>query len=282
MNLADMENWYNGYQLFDTHENVSIYSPRSVVMAILDRRYAGHWTQTETFEALRIYIDLDFDGLRNAVVALLAGDRIKIDISAFTNDMVTFEGYEDVLTLLVHLGYLGYDLNSKEVFIPNKEISEEYVTAMTRGYGEVVSAVKASDDLLNATWQTDAEAVAAGIEAAHQETAHLTYNTETALSYTISLAYYAAREYYTITRELPAGKGFADLVFVPRANHPDKPAMIAELKWDRSADAAIRQVKEKQYPKALEGYRGDLLLVGVNYSKKTKKHECHIECVKLP
>ncbi|MDR0875204.1 MAG: PD-(D/E)XK nuclease domain-containing protein, partial [Clostridiales Family XIII bacterium] len=175
----------------------------------------------------------------------------------------------------------GYDLNSEEVFIPNKEISKEYVTAMKRGYGEVVSAVKASDELLSATWQEDAEVVAAGIEAAHRETSHLTYNSETALSYTISLAYYAAREYYTITREQPAGKGFADLVFVPRPNHPDKPAMIVELKWDKSAQTAIGQIKEKQYPKALEGYRGDLLLVGVNYSKKTKKHECLIECVQL-
>jgi hypothetical protein len=191
--------------------------------------------------------------------------------------MVTFSGYEDVLTLLVHLGYLGYDIDTEEVFIPNKEISKEFVTAMKGEYGEVVRAVKASEDILNATWIMDAELVSSGIELAHQETDHITYNSETALSYTVMLAYFAAREYYMIVREFPSGKGFADIVFIPRPNHSDKPAMIVELKWAKSAPAAISQIHEKNYPEILKDYLENLLLVGITYDKETRRHEALIE-----
>ena len=88
-----------------------------------------YWTETETFEALKIYIDMNFSGLRDTVVKLMAGGRQKIDTRSFVNDMTTFHSADDVLTLLVHLGYLGYDFDTKEVFIPNREIMGEYVTA---------------------------------------------------------------------------------------------------------------------------------------------------------
>jgi len=218
-------------------------------------------------------------GLRDAVVELLAGTRRRINITKYENDMVTFAGYEDVLTLLVHLGYLGYDLRTKEVFIPNKEIADEFVNAVEDiPWGsEVAKAVRASQDLLVALWARDAETVAAGVEAAHVETSHLTYNDENALAYTLSLAFYAAREYYTTIRELPTGKGFADLVFLPRPFHPEKPAVLIELKWDDGADTAIEQIKRKEYPAALKDYQGKLLLVGVSYAKNTRTHECVIE-----
>jgi hypothetical protein len=192
--------------------------------------------------------------------------------------MVTFETADDVLTLLIHLGYLGYDFHTEEVFIPNKEIVREYAVSITNGkkYPEIAKALNASKALLEAAWAADAEAVAAGVEAAHFETAQLTYNSETALSYVISLAFYAAREYYTVVRELPAGKGFADIAFIPQPNHADKPAMLVELKWDASAAGAIAQIAEKRYPQALEAYSGNLILIGVNYSRETKQHTCEI------
>ena len=109
------------------------------------------------------------------------------------------------------------------------------------------------------------------------ETSHLTYNDENALAYTVSLAYYAARQKYTLIRELPTGQGFADLVFLPKPKYADLPALLVELKWDKGADTAIRQIKEKKYPKSLEGYKGNILLVGVSYDKKTREHECVIE-----
>lgn len=196
--------------------------------------------------------------------------------------MTTFQGKDDVLTLLVHLGYLSYHWMNKTVSIPNKEVSQEYINAIsTMNWKEVIDSVEASKKLLEALWNKDAEAVAQGIDKAHREISILKYNDENALSCTINLAFYFAREYYNIVRELPAGKGFADVCFIPRKIHADKPAVIMELKWNRDAEGAIAQIKERNYVKALEDYKGELLLCGINYDKKTKTHTCVIEKVEL-
>ena len=75
---------------------------------------------------------------------------------------------------------------------------------------------------------------------------------------------------------MPAGKGYADIVFLPRRNS-NKPAMVVELKYNKSAKGAISQIKEKQYTKVLEEYNGNLLLVGINYDKQKKEYQCMIE-----
>lgn len=267
--------WYDGYSLAKIP---SIYNPRSVVGAMMSGTFDTYWNQTETFEALKTYIDMNYDGLKDAIIRMLAGARVRIDVRSFSNDMTTFHNFEDVLTLLVHLGYLAYDWEQGEVYIPNKEISKEYITAIRNtSWGEIIQSVKESDELLKNVWQMNCKAVAKGIEKVHYETSILTYHDENALSYTISLAFYAAREYYTVFRELPTGKGFADLVFLPKKKAADKPAMIIELKYDKSASGAIAQIKEKEYMKSLSEYQGNLLLVGINYDKITKTHECVIE-----
>ncbi|MDR1532534.1 MAG: AAA family ATPase [Clostridiales bacterium] len=229
MDYDEMAHWYNGYRFPDIP---AVYCPQSVTAALLKKRFNTYWTKTETYEALKIYAELNYKGLKDAIVRLLAGGKEKIDTRTFTNDMVTFASSDDVLTLLIHLGYLGYDQDTGEVFIPNKEIAGEFVSAMRgAGWHEVIRAVNASDDLLRATWRGDSEAVARYIEAAHDETSHLAYNDENALAYTVSLAYYSAREYYTIIREMPADKGYADMVFLPRKAHVNKPAMLVELQY---------------------------------------------------
>ena len=274
LEYTELAAWYDGYRFNGTP---AVYNPNSIISALLNKSYNNYWNQTETYEALKIYIELNFDGLNDAILQLLAGGRLVIDISGFTNDMVTFSSSDDVLTLLIHLGYLGYDAKTREVFIPNKEITSEFVTAIRgMGWNEIIKTVNSSNDLLHATWRGDNEAVAGFIEAAHLNTSILTYNNENALSYTVSLAYFSAREFYSIVREMPAGKGFADLVFIPRVNHKDKPAMVVELKWDQSASSAIRQIEEKQYVDALKDYSGNILLIGINYDKETKKHDCVI------
>lgn len=279
MSLEDMKAWYDGYFYDDFH---SIYSPKSVVEAMLTRKYDNYWNQTETFEALKVYIQMNYDGLKDKVIEMIAGAQVKINTGSFTNDMTTFHNADDVLTLLIHLGYLAYDFDKKEVFIPNKEVSNEYINAINViGWVEIIRAVKASEDLLKALWNMDEEKVAAGIEETHQSTSILQYNDENALSYTVNLAFYAAREYYTIIRELPSGKGFADLVYIPRQKFADIPAVVIELKWNVNAKGAIAQIKEKKYCEALAEYKGNLLLVGVNYDKETKKHSCVIEHLKL-
>ena len=175
---------------------------------------------------------------------------------------------------------MTYDSSSETVTIPNKEVSKEYVNAIsTMSWHGVADSVEASRRLLDALWKMDADAVAAGIDKAHEKISILQYNNENALSCTINLAFYFAREYYTIIRELPTGKGFADICMIPRKIHADKPAVIIELKWDKSASGAIAQIKEKKYIDALSEYQGNLLLAGINYDKKIKKHTCLIEKV---
>ena len=221
---------------------------------------------------------MNMDGLKDSVVEMLAGEPVEINTGTFSNDMTTFATKDDILTLLVHLGYLTYNSQTRSVMIPNKEVSQEYINAIsTMDWHEVIRSVENSRKLLEDLWNQDAEAVAKGIESAHNEISILQYNNENSLSCTIHLAFYFAREYYTIIRELPTGKGFADVCFIPRKMFLDKPAIIIELKWDKDAEGAIAQIKNQKYVEALKDYKGNLLLVGINYNKKTKKHCCVIE-----
>ena len=275
MDINEIKNWYDGYSF---EEVESVYSPKSVVSCMRLGKLGNYWNQTETFEALQIYIDMNFEGLRDDILSMIAGETVPVNTRSFTNDMTTFRTEDDVLTLLIHLGYLGYRYADKTVFIPNEEIRSEYVsTIAVSDWGEVSKALKNSADTLQAIWQGREEQVAEGIRQAHFETSHLQYNDENALSYTISLALYAARNFYTVHRELSGGKGFADIVYVPRKRFLDKPALVVELKWDKNAEGAIQQIKEKEYCRSLEEYKGNLLLVGINYDKKTQVHTCKIE-----
>ena len=275
MPFSETKKWYDGYCV----DGVSIYNPKSVVEAMLRGKFSNYWTQTETYEALKIYIQSNEFGVQDVILKLLAGEKEKIDTTTFSNDMVTFATKDDVLTLLVHLGYLTYNAETKEIWIPNDEVMEQFIsTVKVMGWGSVVTALETSEKLLQATLSGDEETVAELIEQAHQANASiLKYNDENALSCVISLAYYSAQKNYTLHREMPAGKGFADIVFEPNRNC-NLPAMIVELKWGHSAEEAIEQIKRKDYLDCLQNYHGEVLLVGVNYDKE-KRHTCKIERV---
>lgn len=270
----NMEKWYDGYLLNEYH----IYNPKSVVDSIRRKRFSSYWTRTETYEALKIYLDMDFDGLKKAVIDMIGGLRCKVNTLRFQNDMTTFESKDDVLTLLIHLGYLAYDYETNEVFIPNEEIRTEFaISVEASGWNEVVNAISKSEELMEATLNGDEQTVGNIIDEVHTDTTSvLNYNNENALSCVITLAYYSARRDYTLIRELPTGKGFADIVFVPR-KYSNKPAIVVELKWDKSAEGAISQIKNKQYFRALEDYKDNVILVGINYDKDSKEHSCLIE-----
>jgi len=273
--LEEIKEWYDGYRF---EKEPSVYNPKSVVEAVLSGICDTYWNQTETFEALRVYIDMNFEGLKDDILSMMSGETVRINTGNFSNDMVTFHTKDDVLTLLIHLGYLGYDFDNQSVFIPNNEIRQEFFNAVSvSDWGEVSKALLHSSATLEAIWAGKSERVAKEMEQAHFETAHIQYNDENALSYTISLALYTARNFYTVVRELPTGKGFADMVYIPRKKFFDKPALVVELKWDKSADGAIEQIKRKEYCKSLEEFQGNILLVGINYDKTTKEHECVIE-----
>lgn len=275
LDFDEAKRWYDGYSF---SRIPSVYSPNSIIQAIKNGEFGDYWTETETYESLKYYIDMNLDGLKEAIISMLGGLRCKINTRTFQNDMSNIKNKDDVLTLLIHLGYLAYDSKSKEVFIPNQEISDEFKNAVEySGWEGISAALQASEELLEATIRMDAETVAAELDKAHMSNASiLSYNNELALSCAITIAYYTAKKDYTIIREYPAGKGYADMVFIPR-KHVSKPALIVELKWNHSVQGAIKQIKEKQYAGALEDYMDNLLLVGIAYDRESKKHECMIE-----
>ena len=178
MELSEIRNWYDGYSF---EEVSSVYSPKSVVSCMRLGKLGNYWNQTETFEALQIYIDMNFEGLKDDVLSMLAGERIPVNTGTFSNDMTNFQGKDDVLTLLIHLGYLSYHWPDKTVTIPNKEVSQEYINAIsTMKWSEVTASVEASKILLEALWNLDEKAVAEGIDKAHREISILQYNNKNA------------------------------------------------------------------------------------------------------
>ncbi|MDD6825845.1 MAG: AAA family ATPase [Oscillospiraceae bacterium] len=272
--LEELKIWYDGYKV----DNYDIFNPNSVVQAITENSFDNYWTKTETFEALKVFIQLDMNGLRNSVIKMISGEKIKVNTETFQNDMTTFSSADDVITLLIHLGYLTYDHNTNEAWIPNKEVQQEFINCIKDGgWEEVMNSIRKSDELLNATINCDEEKVAAIIKEVHrQNSSIIAYNNELSLSVTLSLAYYSAKKQYEIIREFPSGDGFADLAFIPRKG-VNTPAMVVELKYDKTAEGALKQIKEKKYTEKLMNFSGEILLVGINYDKETKKHECQIE-----
>lgn len=277
MDFDEAKNWYDGYSLDQVKH---IYNPKSVVEAMKRHKFGNYWTSTETYEALKFYIDINFDGLREAVVWLLGDRPVVVNTGRFKNDMKNLASKDDVLTLLIHLGYLAYDSDTKEVFIPNKEIAEEFLNAMDdEGWKEVMEDIKVSEKLLEDTLRGNEKSVADTLNKAHRDVSSiLTYNNEANLAMAIRIAYYSARKDYQIIRELPAGIGFADLAFIPLLGN--KPAIIIELKYDKTANTAIKQIKDNKYPEVLSAFSGEIILVGINYDKDTKVHTCKIEKIK--
>ncbi len=269
----EIKRWYDGY----TVDGESIYNPKSVVEALTRGKFRNYWTSTENYEALEEFIFRNEDGLRDTIIKLIAGGKKKIDPSTFTNDMVTFNSQDDVLTLLVHLGYLTFDSDTNEVAIPNYEVAEQFASSIrNKDWAEVSKSLKVSEELVEATLNGDAEKVSDLISDSHKEnTSILQYNDENSLACVLSIAYYSARKDYVVHRELATGKGFADLVFIPRPNR-SLPAMIIELKKGHSAEEAVKQIKENDYLHKVSEYNEEILLVGINYDEK-KDYSCIIE-----
>ncbi len=275
MPFKEMQRWYDGYYF----EKIGhIYSPNSVIEAVDSGEFGNYWSGTETYESLMTYIAMDFDGLRQLIVDMLGGQECSIDVESFQNDITSFNSADDVITLLIHMGYMAYDSKVKKAFIPNDEVRSVFLRAIrNNGWEEVMKAISASEALLKATFAMDEKTVAQMIQEVHmQSSSSLIYNNEISLSSVIALAYYSACRDYTLIREMPAGNGFADIVFLPKCTSLN-PALVLELKWDKTAEGAISQIKSKGYVKALKEYKGNILLVGINYEKKNKKHECRIE-----
>ena len=274
MSFAECENWYDGYKIGE----FDIYNPNSVVKAMMRREYGNYWAKTGSYEAISNYIKLDYDGTKIAVAEMLSGREVPVNVVDFQNRLDEIKTKDHVLTYLIHLGYLNYNKKTGLCRIPNSEIKQEWVFALQEAgnFAKIAEMIKDSDTLLYLTQNGVSEEVAAALNKAHSEVSSvLNYNFESSLQAAIMLAFYTARTKYTIIQELPAGYGFADIGFIPK--NPKDPAILIELKCNQDADTAIKQIKNKNYPKVFENYLDNLLLVGVNYDKTTKIHECVIE-----
>ena len=275
MDFDMLEKWYDGYQI---GMETAIFNPNSVMQAVDNGYCENYWSSTGAFEAVANYIRMNFEGLKDDIIYMLAGGRCSVDPTGFQNDISIIKSKDDALTVLIHLGYLSFDWERKKCYIPNREVAGEMEKAVkANNWKGVTDALKQSEQLLHDTLAGNCEAVAKAIETVHDEnTSILSYNNENSLACVISLAYYYAKNDYIIHREHASGKGFADLVMIPRKN-VDSPAIVVELKCNRDADTAISQIKRKQYPDKVAQYCDNILLVGINYDRKSKTHTCLIE-----
>lgn len=279
VSFEEMKRWYDGYEFKGVGE---VYNPNSVMKAIYYDDFDSYWTQTSAAEGLMEYISKPYNGLTKTIAELIGGVDVKVNTNGFANDLITFKGKDDVLTLMIHLGYLAYDSDKETAHIPNEEIKREFQKAIREVDHEATSKRLAeSDQLFFDTIHGNEEAVAAQIEKIHrEETAPLHYNRENSLRSVIKLAYYTYRDNYLQWEELPGGEGYADVVYLPKRDS-GYPALVIELKWNQSAKGAIDQIVKKKYPEVLKDYGSDILLVGINYDKDApageRKHSCRIE-----
>ena len=275
--FAEVKRWYDGYVL----ENQQVYNPKAVVSVMLRGNFQSYWSQTGTYEVVVPLINMDFDGLKQAIIEMVSGSTVEVDTGTFQNDTVSFSSRDDVITYLIHLGYLAYDQRKQCAFIPNEEIRQELLAATKKTkWNELQEFEYQSEQLLEATLDREETLVADYIEQIHMEYASaIRYHNENSLSSVLTIAYLSAMKYYfKPIRELPTGRGFSDFVFIPKEEYRvDYPALVVELKWNKSAHTALQQIKDKKYPESLLQYTGNILLVGINYDKKSKAHECVIE-----
>lgn len=272
-----VKKWYDGYLL----NGYQVYNPKAVVSVMTKGKFRSYWSETGSYEVVVPLICMNYDGLKNAIIEMLSGSAVNVNTATFKNDPARIQNRDDVLTYLIHLGYLGYDEENETAFVPNEEIRQELITAVrSSNWDELIAFQQESRKLLAATLSMDEKQVAAEIDKIHSEyTSAIRYNDENSLSSTITIAYLGAMQYYfKPVRELPTGRGFADFVFIPKPEYKSTyPALVVELKWNQDTTTALQQIKDKKYPESILDYTGEILLVGINYDKTSKEHQCRIE-----
>ena len=275
MDFDELEKWYDGYQI---GPQPSMFNPNSVMQALDICRCRSFWASTGAFDSISGYISMNFDGLKEDIIEMLAGGRAKVNTTKFRNDLSDIRSRDDVLTVLIHLGYLAFDWERRECYVPNYEVSEELANAVEEtGWTVIANALQQSERLLDATLRGDERTVALLVQAAHTEnTSIIRYSDENSMACVLAIAYYYAHGDYIFHREFQTGRGFADLVLIPRKN-TSTPAIIVELKYNDTTDTAIGQIHSRRYPDKVAEYTGDILLVGISYDRKTKEHQCLIE-----
>ena len=276
MNRAEAAEWYDGYMLPHEHH---VYNPCSVARAMKSRTYGSYWTKTDTFESLLDYINNDLDGVYSDVMSMIGGKRVVIDTNSYDNSFTLPKNKNHCFTLLAHIGYLAYDEETSQVFIPNEEVRMAFRGALKMcSWPESIKPYQRSQKFIEAILCEDSATVARMVEETHQYmTSVLSYNNENALACVVSVLCFYAENIYHVIREFPTGKGFADIVLLPKKGVYN-PAIVIELKFNKDVKSAIDQIHDNQYPGRLADFYGDLILVGISYDKK-KAHDCAIERV---
>ena len=275
VDFARCKRMYDGY----SQNGFEIYNPESVVMCMETKEFGNFWGKTSTYKVITDRLKHNYKGMKDDVIKMIAGENVKVDVDMFLNTMTDFNDKDDVFTYLIHLGYLAYNKDDGTCRIPNFEVRKEWHKAVSalNGYEKTDEIIKASEELLNQTINKNADAVAKALDESHiHVTSNRNYNNEDALAAAIYIAYVHALNNYRIFKEVTAGKGFADLVFVPIHEDGEHQPIIIELKHNQSTGKALEQIQNKEYFRLLDSYKGKVLLVGINYDKDTKKHECEI------
>ena len=275
----ELKEWYKGYKL----NGKDIYNPNSVVSAISDGICQSYWSGTSSNEEVVRLINMNFRGIKNDITKLIDGIKIPFNSNNFQNDMVTIKDKNDIFSLLVCLGYLGCSERNnglKLAYVPNQEIKQTLLSIVRcQKWSRRTEIVKRSEMLLNSIIKKpDENKVAEIIQEIHNSTAVslLDYNDEESLTYCIMTGLlWSTLDDYNYHREDQAGKGRVDLVYEPIT---DKlPLILIEFKYDSSAEEAINQIKTKEYFKRYTRQYHNTVIVGINYSTKTKDHQCMIE-----
>lgn len=253
-----VKKWYDGY-LLDAYQ---IYNPKAVVSVMIKGKFRSYWSETGSYEVVVPLIGMNFDGLNGSFIEMLSGVEVNVDTVSFKNDPGKIKNRDDVLTYLIHFGYLAYNEENSTAFVPNEEIRQELNKAVKSSHwDQFIDFQQQSNQLLVATLNLDCNKVADLIENIHAEYASIIkYNDENSLSSTLSIAYLGTIQYYfKPIRELATGKGYADIVFLPKPEYKDQyPALVVELKWNKTVDTVINQIKKNNYPKSILDYTGDI------------------------
>ena len=275
----DLKSWYEGYKI----KGVDIYNPNSVCKAVTRNECISYWSGTSSNEEFVRLINMDFDGIKEDIINLIEGDEVTFSCANFQNDMVTIKDKNDVFSLLVCLGYLGCaetkNQYRKVAYVPNAEIKAVLMDIVReQNWYERMETIRRSENLLKAIKELDGTTVATIIQDIHNSpaVALLDYNDEESLTYCVMTGLlWSTLDDYSYHREDQAGKGRVDLVYEPITRR--QPLILIEFKYDDSAEEAIKQIKEKEYFKRYAGQYRNIILVGINFSTKTKDHQCLIE-----
>ncbi|MCQ2975877.1 MAG: ATP-binding protein [Bacteroidales bacterium] len=285
LNFKECEDWFDGYK-FTYYKEInnedvlikqSIFNPYAIVQAIQTKEFRSYWNNTGSYETIKDFITFNLDGTKDCIIEMLAGKHVEVYIDSFCNSLNEFRSKDDVFGYLTHLGYLAYNKEEETCYIPNKEIKSEWVLAIKdlNDYSAVFKTIDNSKRLLQATINGEEEAVASALQKAQEfVTSPLSFNNEQSLQSAINLAYFFASSKYFMYNELPTGKGYADVSFIPKRT--GLPAIIMELKKEKSAGKALEQINNKQYFESFNDYEGEILFVGVNYDED-KNYVCKME-----